>query len=151
VITSDYGLIVVCSIPIASVGINHAYRPIRRGRHLGMAHTQEHSSWQTIVQAKLREPGSVVWHTDERVWDKEKSYFAPVLHMWLPSRRNDIDGRIKGLQDEVCKYFGIVDSRFDALGAFRHIDKNNPRAEVEIWGLHGYLAAVSPLLAHRQG
>jgi crossover junction endodeoxyribonuclease RusA len=55
------------------------------------------------------------------------------LNFYRPQRRGDLDNRIKVLVDALQGIAYVDDKQVTELHAYLHDDKQNPRAEVEVW------------------
>jgi len=66
---------------------------------------------------------------------------ALVANMYRPARRGDLDNTLKVLGDALNGLAWVDDSQVVEIHAYRHDDKANPRAEVEVrtLGVEGIL------------
>jgi len=55
------------------------------------------------------------------------------IHLWRPRKAGDLDNRIKILIDALQGAAYANDKQIVELHAYRHEDKRNPRADVEIF------------------
>lgn len=59
------------------------------------------------------------------------------LHLYRPSRRGDLDNRLKVMLDALQGIAYENDSQIEELHVFRHLDRKRPRVELQIWEING--------------
>lgn len=71
--------------------------------------------------------------------DEKKEPFAKpnsvavTLHFYRPQKRGDLDNMMKALLDVLHSIAFEDDDQVIEIHAYRHDDKENPRASVEVW------------------
>ncbi len=107
--------------------VNSLYRTIVRGRIAMPIKTAAYRDYEGEVRRLFLEELKEPFARDLRV--------AVTIHVYRPQKRGDLDNTLKALLDVLHSIAFENDDQVIEIHAYRHDDKENPRASVEIWDI----------------
>ena len=109
------------TLPYPPTGINHQYARGAAGVYLVPAV----GAWKTECMIAMRDVAQSDYVAQGHV--------EIALHIYRPSARGDIDGRLKLILDVLQGYAYKNDAQVRVLHVVNDVDRRNPRVEVK-WG-----------------
>lgn len=110
------------SLPLPP-SVNHLYATVR-GRRVLSAEGRAYKRDVHLYIGQMALSGRPEWADDVT--------FTVSCHYYFKNRRRDLDGGHKILQDAIFEAWHINDRRVHEIHLYRHIDKTNPRVEVDV-------------------
>jgi crossover junction endodeoxyribonuclease RusA len=124
--TGNHAVNVTLPVPPS---VNHQYATVN-GRRLissaGRAYKAqvEQLVWLTLTQST---------HRAALLTRLQSEWLALSIRFYFTSAlRRDVDGGLKIAQDAICEGLGINDNRIVETHIYKHVDKDNPRIEVQL-------------------
>jgi Holliday junction resolvase RusA-like endonuclease len=108
------------TLPYPPKGTNHQYIRTRRGVHMD----SDVQAWRTLVAYALRTVSAEA---------RLAGAVEMVIDIYRPSRRGDIDNRLKLLLDALQGVAYANDAQVTRLTVNNLVDKHAPRVEISWW------------------
>ena len=119
---------VALTLPVPP-SVNHQYATVNGRRLISSAGRAYKAQVGQLVWLKLAQST----HRAALLARLQSEWLALSIRFYFASAlRRDIDGGLKIAQDALCEGLGINDNRIVETHLYKHIDKDNPRIEVQL-------------------
>ncbi len=109
--------------------VNHQYATVNGRRLMSSAGRAYKAQVGQLVWLKLAQST----HRASLLAQLQSEWLALSIRFYFTSAlRRDVDGGLKIAQDALCEGLGINDNRIVETHLYKHIDKDNPRIEVQL-------------------
>ena len=109
--------------------VNHQYATVNGRRLISSAGRAYKAQVGQLVWLKLAQST----HRVALLTRLQSDWLALSIRFYFTSAlRRDVDGGLKIAQDALCEGLGINDNRIVETHLYKHIDKHNPRIEVQL-------------------
>ena len=119
---------VALTLPVPP-SVNHQYATVNGRRLISSAGRAYKAQVGQLVWLKLAQST----HRAALLTRLQSDWLALSIRFYFTSAlRRDVDGGLKIAQDALCEGLGINDNRIVETHLYKHIDKHNPRIEVQL-------------------
>jgi crossover junction endodeoxyribonuclease RusA len=119
---------VTLTLPVPP-SVNHQYATVNGRRLISSASRAYKAQVGQLVWLKLAQST----HRASLLAQLQSEWLALSIRFYFTSAlRRDLDGGLKIAQDALCEGLGINDNRIVETHLYKHIDKDNPRIEVQL-------------------
>ncbi len=119
---------VALTLPVPP-SVNHQYATVNGRRLISSAGRAYKAQVGQLIWLKLAQST----HRASLLAQLQSEWLALSIRFYFTSAlRRDVDGGLKIAQDALCEGLGINDNRIVETHLYKHIDKNNPRIEVQL-------------------
>ena len=119
---------VVLTLPVPP-SINHQYATVNGRRLISSAGRAYKAQVGQLVWLKLAQST----HRAALLARLQSEWLALSIRFYFTSAlRRDVDGGLKITQDAICEGLGINDNRIVETHLYKHIDRDNPRIEIQL-------------------
>jgi len=119
---------VALTLPVPP-SVNHQYATVNGRRLISSAGRAYKAQVGQLVWLKLAQST----HRTTLLAQLQSEWLALSVRFYFTSAlRRDVDGGLKIAQDALCEGLGINDNRIVETHLYKHIDKDNPRIEVQL-------------------
>jgi len=119
---------VALTLPVPP-SVNHQYATVNGRRLISSAGRAYKAQVGQLVWLKLAQSA----HRAALLARLQSEWLALSIRFYFTSAlRRDVDGGLKIAQDALCEGLGINDNRIVETHLYKHIDKDNPRIEVQL-------------------
>ena len=119
---------VALTLPVPP-SVNHQYATVNGRRIISSAGRAYKAQVGQLVWLKLAQST----HRAALLARLQSEWLALSIRFYFTSAlRRDVDGGLKIAQDALCEGLGINDNRIVETHLYKHIDKDNPRIEVQL-------------------
>ncbi len=119
---------VALTLPVPP-SINHQYATVNGRRLISSAGRAYKAQVGQLVWLKLAQ----TTHRASLLARLQSDWLALSIRFYFTSAlRRDVDGGLKIAQDALCEGLGINDNRIVETHLYKHIDRDNPRIEVQL-------------------
>jgi crossover junction endodeoxyribonuclease RusA len=109
--------------------VNHQYATVNGRRLMSSAGRAYKAQVGQLVWLKLAQST----HRASLLAQLQSEWLTLSIRFYFTSAlRRDVDGGLKIAQDALCEGLGINDNRIIETHLYKHIDKDNPRIEVQL-------------------
>ncbi len=119
---------VALTLPVPP-SVNHQYATVNGRRLISSAGRAYKAQVGQLIWLKLAQST----HRASLLAQLQSEWLALSIRFYFTSAlRRDVDGGLKIAQDALCEGLGINDNRIVETHLYKHIDKDNPRIEVQL-------------------
>jgi crossover junction endodeoxyribonuclease RusA len=119
---------VTLTLPVPP-SVNHQYATVNGRRLMSSAGRAYKAQVGQLVWLKLAQST----HRASLLAQLQSEWLALSIRFYFTTAlRRDVDGGLKIAQDALCEGLGINDNRIVETHLYKHIDKDNPRIEVQL-------------------
>jgi crossover junction endodeoxyribonuclease RusA len=119
---------VALTLPVPP-SVNHQYATVNGRRLISSAGRAYKAQVGQLVWLKLAQST----HRTALLARLQSEWLALSIRFYFTSAlRRDVDGGLKIAQDALCEGLGINDNRIVETHLYKHVDKDNPRIEIQL-------------------